>query len=95
MTSATLAFAHGSVVDIGNAKATWRELAERFWALNTLEKAEGADNKAAPKLRRVKVFEYLCVTHHMLEIAPAQRWMQFRVPTEPERQLPLDTIERH
>ena len=67
VTSATLAFQDADEEDKEKAQETWRTLAEKFWQQ---EAGAEAERKAAnPKLFRVKAYEWICCTVHMLMAA--------------------------
>ena len=58
-----------------DAKATWRDLAAKFWV-------DSAQNKVKP-LHRTKVFEWLCATDNMLRIATGEGWQSFEYADGP------------
>jgi hypothetical protein len=67
-------------------KKSWKQVAKEFW-----QDTADIDSKARtkqPKLHRIKVYEWLCATTHMLLIASGKTWDSFR--TTPEEQLTKD-----
>lgn len=72
MTAATLAFQSGDEGAIAAAKASWRDLAKKFWQ-------DQEEQKKGPTLHRVKVYEWLCATEHMLRASMGEGWYAFQV----------------
>ena len=74
MTSATLAFQGAG--DEGLRKeerSSWQEVAEDFWSASNKADADEKKRKK-PKLHRNKLYEWLCATCHMLQIALGHTW---------------------
>ena len=66
-----MAFQHGTVEEQEVVKATWKELAKKFWV-------DTSETNKAKTYHRTKVFEWLCATEHDLHIATGAGWGQFK-----------------
>ena len=70
-----MAFQHGTVEEQEVVKATWKELAAKFFTA-------ASENNKPKQYHRTKVFEWLCATEHELKVATGSGWGQFKVPSE-------------
>ena len=70
-----MAFQHGTVEEQEVVKATWKELAAKFFTA-------ASENNKPNQYHRTKVFEWLCATEHELKVATGSGWGQFKVPSE-------------
>ena len=70
-TAATLAFQDDDLKSQAEAAPNWAEIERSFWSRSAEQDQESS--LKTPKLKRTKVYEWLCATTHMLLVATGNK----------------------